>query len=150
TLGGPQKAAVLCMSLGSEGAAKVMQHLRPEQVEQVSKEIASMPLADTETVETVLSEYRQVSRAVQSLAEGGIQMAQQILEHSYGGSKARTILDRIKDQLTDSGLKRLRKAAPEVLMSVLRGEHPQTLALIMAHLDLRQAASVVEAMGTEL
>ncbi|MBK7349409.1 MAG: flagellar motor switch protein FliG [Gemmatimonadetes bacterium] len=149
-LSGAQKAAVLCMSLGTEVASKVMQLLAPEQVEVVSREIAAMPLADTRTVEGVLMEYRQVARAVQSLSEGGLGRAQEILEQSFGPAKARSILERIKEQLTDSGLKKLKKAAPEVLLSVLRGEHPQTLALILAHLETKQAATVIEVMDTDL
>jgi flagellar motor switch protein FliG len=149
-LTGAQKAAVLCMSLGTDVASKVMQLLQPEQVEIVSREIAAMPMADTQTVEGVLTEYRQVARAVQSLSEGGLLRASEILEQSFGAQKARLILDRIKEQLTDTGLKKLKKAAPEVLLSVLRGEHPQTLALILAHLDSKQAATVIEVMDNEL
>ncbi|MEP6571544.1 MAG: flagellar motor switch protein FliG [Gemmatimonadota bacterium] len=149
-LTGAQKAAVLCMSLGTESASKVMQLLNAEQVESVSREIASMPSAATEVVETVLSEYRQVARAVESIAQGGLMMAQEILETSFGAPKARSILERIREQMTDTGLKRLKKAAPETLLSVLRGEHPQTVALILAHLDVRQAAGVIEVMESEL
>lgn len=150
TLTGAQKAAVLCMSLGTDVASKVMQLLQPDQVEIVSREIAAMPMADTRTVEGVLLEYRQVARAVQSLSEGGLLRASEILEQSFGPQKAKQILEKIKEQLTDSGLKKLKKAAPEVLLSVLRGEHPQTLALILAHLDSKQAATVIEVMDNEL
>jgi flagellar motor switch protein FliG len=149
-LTGAQKAAVLCMSLGTDVASKVMQLLGPDQAEVVSREIAAMPLADTNTVEGVLMEYRQVARAVQSLSEGGLARAGEILEQSFGPQKARQILEKIREQINDNGLKRLKRAAPEVLMSVLRGEHPQTLALILAHLDTRQAATVIEVMGPEL
>ena len=72
SLSGAQKAAVLCMSLGTDVASKVMQLLSADQVEVVSREIAAMPMADTGTVEHVLLEYRQVARAVQSLSEGGL------------------------------------------------------------------------------
>jgi flagellar motor switch protein FliG len=149
-LTGAQKAAVLCMSLGTDVASKVMQLLQPDQVELVSREIAAMPMADTQTVEGVLTEYRQVARAVQSLSEGGLTRASEILEQSFGPQKSRHILERIKEHLTDSGLKKLKKAAPEVLLSVLRGEHPQTLALILAHLDSKQAATVIEVMDHDL
>lgn len=149
-LSGAQKAAVLCMSLGTDVASRVMQMLSSEQVESVSREIANMPVADTKMVEGVLTEYRDVSRAVQSLSEGGLDRANEILEQSFGPQRARLILEKIKQQVSDSGLKRLKKAAPEVLLSVLRGEHPQTLALIMAHLDVKQAANVIEVMGSDL
>lgn len=149
-LSGAQKSAVLCMSLGTETAAKVMQQLTAEQVELVSKEIASMPQARTERVESVLLEYRDLARAVESISQGGLSLATEILEQSFGANKAKTIVERIKDQMTDTGLKRLKKAAPEVLLSVLRGEHPQTVALILAHLDVRQSAAVIEVMDPEL
>lgn len=149
-LSGAQKAAVLCMSLGTDVASRVMQLLSAEQVETVSREIAGMPLADTRTVEGVLTEYREVARAVQSLSEGGLSRASEILEQSFGTQRAKVILEKIKQQLSDNGLKRLKKAAPEALLSVLRGEHPQTLALILAHLDVKQASSVVDVMGAEL
>jgi len=149
-LSGSQKAAVLCMSLGTDVASRVMQLLSPDQVESVSREIAAMPLADTNTVETVLMEFRQVARATQSLSEGGLARATEILEQSFGPVRARLILEKIKDQLSGSGLRKLKKAAPEALLSVLRGEHPQTLALILAHLDTKQAAAVIETMDTDL
>ena len=149
-LSGAQKAAVLCMSIGTEVASRVMQMLGPDQVETVSREIAGMPMADTSTVETVLLEYRQVARAVQSLSEGGLSRASEILEQSFGPQKAKQILGKIREQLTNQGLKKLKRAAPEVLLSVLRGEHPQTLALILAHLDTKQAATVIEVMDAEL
>lgn len=149
-LTGAQKAAVLCMSLGTDGASRIMQMLTAEQVEAVSREIAAMPMAGTGTVEHVLMEFRQVARAVQSLSEGGLARASEILEQSFGSQKAKQILEKIREQLTHQGLKKLKRAAPEVLLSVLRGEHPQTLALIMAHLDTRQAASVVEVMEADL
>jgi flagellar motor switch protein FliG len=150
SLSGAQKAAVLCMSLGTEVASKVMQLLSPDQVESVSREIAAMPMADTGTVEQVLTEFRQLGRAVQSLSEGGLSRASEILEQSFGAARAKQILEKIREQLTTQGLKKLKKAAPEVLLSVLRGEHPQTLALILAHLDTRQAASVIEVMEADL
>jgi flagellar motor switch protein FliG len=149
-LNGPQKAAVLCMSLGTEGAAKIMQLLSPEQVETVSREIASLPTAPTETVESVLREFRDLARAVESIAQGGLALATSILEQSFGPQRAKSIVERIKEQMTDTGLKRLKKAPAEVLMTVLRGEHPQTVSLILAHLDVRQAAAVIEVMEPEL
>jgi flagellar motor switch protein FliG len=149
-LTGAQKSAVLCMVLGKEQAAKVMQLLSPAEVEEISREIATLKTVPTDVVDTVLGEYRDVARAVQSFAQGGVEYAQQILEAAVGSQRARTILDRIRDTLTPTGLNRLKKAAPDVLFGVLRGEHPQTLALILAHLDLRQAAAVIEIMEPDL
>jgi flagellar motor switch protein FliG len=147
---GPQKGAVLCMALGSESASRVLKVLSPSEVELVTREIAGMPSVGSELVAAVLEEFQHVSKAVESVARGGVEYAQQILESALGTSRARAVLDRIQEQMVDSGLKRLRKAAPEVLAGILRGEHPQTIALILAHLDVRQASKVVEAMDLDL
>jgi flagellar motor switch protein FliG len=150
SLSGAQKCAVLCMVMGTEQAAKVMQLLTPAEVENLSREIAGLPRVPAPSVDGVLQEYREVSRAVASVAQGGVDFARAILEQALGPQRARAILERIQHQMVETGLKRLRRAAPDVLMSVLRGEHPQTLALILAHLDIRQAAGVIEAMEPEL
>jgi flagellar motor switch protein FliG len=149
-LSGGQKCAVLCMVLGTEQSAKVMKLLTPAEVEDLSREIASLPMVKGDAVDGVLHEYREFSRAVQSVAQGGVDYARQVLEQAVGASRAKLILDRIQEQMTETGLKRLKKAQPDVLLSVLRGEHPQTLALILAHLELGQAAGVIEVMEKEL
>lgn len=149
-LSGGQKCAILCMVLGTDQSAKVMQLLTPTEVEDLSREIASLPLIKGEAVDGVLHEYREVARAVQSVAKGGVDYARQVLEQAVGTSRSRTILERIQEQMTETGLKRLKKAQPDVLLGVLRGEHPQTLALILSHLDVNQAAGVIAVMEPDL
>jgi flagellar motor switch protein FliG len=149
-LNGGQKCAVLCMVLGTELSAKVMQLLTPAEVENLTREIAQLPRVRGVLVDNVLQEYREVARAIQSVAQGSVDYARQVLEQAIGSTRAKVILDRIQDQMAETGLKRLKKAQPDVLLSVLRGEHPQTLALILAHLDVKQAAGVIEAMERDL
>jgi flagellar motor switch protein FliG len=154
TIGGPltgvQKCAVLCMALGPDVSAKVLQQLTPAEMEAVSREIASTPVVRAEVVDSVLNEFNGVAQAVESVARGGVEFAKQVLEQAFGPNRARAVLERIQEQMTESGMTRLKKAAPEVLNNVLRGEHPQTIALILAHLDSKQAAGVVEAMEPPL
>jgi flagellar motor switch protein FliG len=149
-LNGGQKCAVLCMVLGTEQSAKVMQLLSPAEVENLTREIAQLPRVRGVLVDNVLQEYREVARAIQSVAQGSVDYARQVLEQAIGITRAKVILDRIQEQMAETGLKRLKKAQPDVLLSVLRGEHPQTLALILAHLDVKQAAGVIEAMERDL
>lgn len=149
-LDGAQKAAILCMALGTEQAARVLQLLPQEIVEVVSREIASLPAVSADTVDGVLTEYREVARAVESIAQGGVEYARAILEQALGSERAKVVLEKIREQLTNQGLRRLKKATPDLLLTVLRGEHPQTIALILAHLDIKQAAGVIEAMAPEL
>ncbi len=143
---GAQKGAVLCMALGAERSARILQLLTSRECEVISREIASLPMVGAERVSTVLTEFQQVSRAVESISRGGLGYATEILEAALGSGKAKAILERIQEQMVDTGLKRLRNAAPEVLTGILRGEHPQTIALILAHLDLRQSSSVIAGM----
>jgi flagellar motor switch protein FliG len=149
-LSGPQKSAILCMALGTEVAARVMQALAPHEVELLTREIASTPVVKADVVEAVMREYREMARAVEQVARGGVDVAREILEQALGPNRARPLLERIQEQLSEAGLTQLRRAAPDVLTSVLRGEHPQTIALILAHLDPRQAAAVIQAMDPEL
>ena len=149
-MSGSQKGAVLCIALGAERSARIMQMLSSHEVEAISREIASMQMVGADRVGTVLAEFEQVSRAVESIARGGVEYAHEILEQAVGTSKAKAILEKIQEQLVDTGLKRLRNAAPEVLSGILRGEHPQTIALILAHLDVHQSSGVISSMDPTL
>jgi flagellar motor switch protein FliG len=149
-LTGVRKAAIFCVTLGRERAADILKLLSPSEVEDLSREIALTHSVPQEAVQSVLSEFRGVFQAAEAAARGGVLVAQEILERALGTQRARVVLDRIQEQITDTGLKRLKRAAPELLMSVLRGEHPQTVALILAHLDARQSAGVIAAMDQEL
>ena len=147
---GIRKAAILCMTLGRDKAAEIMRQLTATEVEELGREIAMTRSVEPETVQIVLQEFRGVFQAAEAAARGGVMIAQEILEKALGPQRARVILDRIQEQIADTGLKRLKKAAPEVLSTALRGEHPQTIALILAHLDPRQAAGVITGMNPEL
>ena len=150
SLSGAQKAAVLCMALGSERAARVFQHLSADEIEQVAREIVALPQVNQEMVNSVLREYQEASQRAETVTHGGAPYAQQVLEQALGQARARTALENLKGGVVDTGLRRLKKAAPEVLAGILRGEHPQTIALILAHLDVRHAAGVVQAMEGDL
>ena len=149
-LPGIRKAAILCMTLGRERAADVMKLLSALEVEELSREIAITASVDPQVVQAVLEEFRGVFQAAEAAARGGVTVAQEILERALGPQRARQVLERIQEQIADTGLKKLRKAAPEVLTSVLRGEHPQTIALILAHLDARQSAGVITNMDQNI
>jgi len=97
-------------------------------------------------VDSVLAEYQEVSRAVESIAEGGVEYAREILERVLGPGQAAELLERIQDHMGEISMSKLKKAAPDILHSVLRGEHPQTVALILAHLDVKQAVAVIETL----
>jgi flagellar motor switch protein FliG len=144
-LSGTQKAAILCMVLGSESASMITQKLGQEEVEQISFEIARMDRVSHEATEAVLSEWIEVMMAADSIAAGGMEFAREVLERAFGPQKAKAILGRIAAQISETaGLHRLRNADPQQLGNMLRGEHPQTVALILAHLEPHHTASVLK------
>ncbi len=154
-LTGRQKVAVLCMVLGAEQAAKITQRLSTEEAEAISYEIARLDSIPAELTEQVLSEWLEVSLALDSFSAGGLEYAKEVLEKAYGVPRAQQILKRIQNQLADSaGLHRLRKADPQQLGSMFRNEHPQTISLLLAHLEPQHTAGVLKeldpATGSEV
>ena len=150
-LTGRQKVAILCMALGSEAAARVTQQLTAEEAEVISYEIAQMDRVAPDVMEAVLTEWLESALGVASLTTGGVSYAQEVLEKAFGTHKAGVILRRITSQLADhAGLHRLRKADPQQLANTMRGEHPQTIALVLAHLDPAHTAAVLRDLATEL
>jgi flagellar motor switch protein FliG len=146
-----QKAAVVCMALGSEHAAKVMAELQPEEAEIIALETAQLTGVPASTVDVVLAEWLEQTLAVDSVATGGIDFAREVLGRAFGGEKAAAILGRIKGQIDDSErFKKLRRADPQQLGTTLRGEHPQTIALVLAHLEPSQVAQILRELDPRL
>src|SRR5262245_51097724 len=148
-LTGAQKAAILCMALGPKGAATVLRRLGQPEVEAIARHIAEMPTVDAETVTSVVREFQEQSRSAMRTTHGGVDYAQTVLSEALGDDRARQLAVKFRREVSESRFHTLKRAAPEVLAGVLRGEHPQTIALILAHLDLTQAAAVIQSMEPE-
>lgn len=150
SLTGLQKAAVLCTVIGAESAAKVTQQLAQDEVEAISFEIARLGRIDREVADAILNEWIELMLAADSLTTGGLEFARDVLERAYGPVKAAAMLKRIQNQLQDTaGLHLLRNADPTQLGSMLRGEHAQTIALILSHLQPAQTANVLREFPAE-
>ena len=148
-LSGRQKLAVVCMAVGPEHAAKLTGQLESDEAEQISYEIAQMDRVSPEQMEAVMAEWLEATLGVTSLTTGGLEFARDVLERAFGKQKADAILRRIQSQLADTaGLHRLRKADPQQLATTLRGEHPQTAALVLAHLDPAHTAAILRELPT--
>ena len=144
-MSGRQKAAILCLAIGTDTAAKVTQKLQADEVDALSFEIARVEQVSPEVVDAVLEEWLTRIRVADSLASGGIEAARDILEKAFGSRKATQVLDRIQGQLQNTiGLHRLRNADSQQLGQMLAGEHPQTIALILSHLEPQQTASILK------
>ncbi len=151
TLSGRQKAAILCLALGSDVAASITQKMAPEEVDAISFEIARLESVSPDVVDAVLDEWMTRILVADSLAQGGVDAAREILEKAFGARKAQQVLERIQGQLQNTiGLHRLRNADAQQLGQMLGGEHPQTIALILAHLDPQHTAAILKELDTSV
>ena len=151
SLSGRQKAAILCLALGTDTAAAITQMMQPDEVDAISFEIARMESVSPAVVDAVLDEWMTRILVADSLAQGGVEAARQILEKAFGARKAGQVLERIQGQLQNTiGLHRLRNADPQQLGQMLHSEHPQTIALILAHLDPQHTAAILKEVDTAI
>ncbi|MGB9791394.1 MAG: flagellar motor switch protein FliG [Thermacetogeniaceae bacterium] len=149
TLTGKQKAAILLISLGPEISAQIFKHLQEEEIEQLTLEIANIRKVPPEKRDEVFQEFYQMCLANEYITQGGINYAREILEKALGAQKAAEIINRLTASLQVRPFDFIRKADPSQLLNFLQGEHPQTIALILAYMDPEQAASVLSALPAE-
>jgi flagellar motor switch protein FliG len=145
-LNGRQKAAILLITLGPEKSAQIFKHLKEEDIEQLTLEIANMRTVSPEEKEVILNEFYQVCLAQEYISEGGISYAKEILERALGGQRALEVINKLTASLQVRPFDFVRKADPSQILNFIQGEHPQTIALILAYLKPQQAATIVSAL----
>ncbi len=148
-LGGKEKAAMLLIALGPERSAEIFKHLKEEEIEQLTLEIANIRTVTPQEKERILEEFYQICLAQEYIAEGGISYAKDILEKALGSQKALEIINKLTVSLQVRPFDFVRKADANQLLNFIQGEHPQTIALILAYLKPSQAAAVLSALSQE-
>lgn len=143
-INGIQKAAMLAIALNVDTAAELFKNLDSQQVEQISSEIARAKNVPPEVLSKVLDEFHKMATARGFVLQGGVEFAQSVLEKSFGLKQAEEIMDKVKSLSTEKGFEVLKKADAGQLVSFLSKEHPQTIALILAHLSPLQTADVIK------
>ena len=143
---GREKAAMLLISLGPERSAEIFKHLKEEEIEQLTLEIANIRTVTPEEKEKVLEEFYQICLAQEYIAEGGISYAKEILEKALGTQKALDVINKLTVSLQVRPFEFVRKADPAQLLNFIQKEHPQTIALILAYLKPQQAAVVLASL----
>jgi flagellar motor switch protein FliG len=143
---GREKAAMLLITLGPEKSAEIFKHLKEEEIEQLTLEIANIRTVTPEEKEKVLEEFYQICLAQEYIAEGGIGYAKEILEKAMGTQKALDIINKLTVSLQVRPFEFVRKADPSQLLNFIQKEHPQTIALILAYLKPQQASVVLAAL----
>ncbi|AUS96325.1 flagellar motor switch protein FliG [Clostridium thermosuccinogenes] len=146
---GKEKAAMLLISLGPEKSAEIFKHLKEEEIEQLTLEIANIKSVTPEEKEKVLEEFYQICLAQEYIAEGGIGYAKEILEKALGPQKAVDVINKLTVSLQVRPFDFVRKADPSQLLNFIQNEHPQTIALILSYLKPQQASIVLSALPQE-
>lgn len=150
TLTGLQKAALLLIALNVENASQVFRSLDPMDVEAISTEISRVRNIPSNVVDDVLDDYYNMVTAREYALEGGLEYAQKVLEKSFGLTKALEIIDKVKNVTTLHGFDVLKKADSVQLVNFLSKEHPQTIALILSHLNPEQTAEALKELPEDM
>ncbi|AFQ45751.1 flagellar motor switch protein FliG [Desulfosporosinus meridiei] len=148
-LNGIQKAAILMIALGSENSANVVKHLGDQEIEQLTLEMANVGKISPEQRDHVIDEFYQMCMANDYISQGGIDYARDVLERALGETRAFEIISRLSTSLKMRPFDLVRRTDPKQLFSFIQGEHPQTIALIMTHLPVEKAATLLASLNAD-
>lgn len=148
---GVKKAAILLIALGSDLSSRVLKSgFRDVEIEQLTQEISNKVHIPAETTSAVLNEFMELRQAREYLLHGGLNYARELLDKAVGTQKASDILNKLTSNMKAVPFGALRKTDPKQLLNFIREEHPQTIALILAHLTPEQAAVILASLPLEL
>ncbi|MCR4998824.1 MAG: flagellar motor switch protein FliG [Lachnospiraceae bacterium] len=148
-LTGVQKAAILLITLGPEKSADIFKHLKEEEIEELTLEIANTRSISPQVKEDVINEFYQVCLAQQYIAEGGIGYAKELLETALGTDEAQRVITKLTASLQVRPFEFIRKTEPSQVLNFIQDEHPQTIAMILSYLPAAQASMILGALPPE-
>ena len=148
-LTGIQKAAILLIALGPEKSSLIFKHLKEEEIEDLTLEIANTKSVSPAVKEQIINEFYEVCLAQQYIAEGGIGYAKELLEKALGQEKAMDVIGKLTASLQVKPFEFVKKTDASQLLNFIQDEHPQTIALILSYLSSSQAATILAALTPE-
>ncbi len=143
---GVRKAAIMLIQLGRDSAAQVMSYLSDGEVEQLSAEISRLDTITAKETAEVMEEFQELMRAHAHINQGGFAFAQSLLEESLGGDRAREIMGRLHAAAVQAPFQFLHRADPAQLRSFIADEHPQIIALVLAHMTPDKASLLMSGL----
>ncbi len=148
-MNGVQKAAILLIALGPEKSSQIFKHLKEEEIEELTLEIANTRSISPALKEEVIEEFYQVCLAQQYIAEGGIGYAKELLEKALGDDRAQDVITKLTASLQVRPFEFIRKTEPSQVLNFIQEEHPQTIAMILSYLSAGQASLIIGALPPE-
>ncbi|MBP7583107.1 MAG: flagellar motor switch protein FliG [Spirochaetes bacterium] len=149
-LTGRQKAAIFLVTLGTDVSSEIFKHLREDEIEQLTFEIARLDKIEPEDKDRVLQEFQELMMAQGFITTGGIDYAREVLERALGTQKAIDIVNRLTSSLQVRPFDFIRRTDPSHLLNFIQGEHPQTIALILAYLDPNKGALILSGLNHQI
>ena len=143
SLNSQQKAAAVIVALGADKASHLYKFMEPDDVEQLTIEVAKLGLLGSEQTEEVLTEFYQMCLSNKAVTEGGLEYARAVLEKAYGPQTAEELLGKVTKSLKNRQFAFMDKADERSLFSALQNERPQTIALVLSHIEASKAAGVI-------
>jgi flagellar motor switch protein FliG len=150
SLSGPQKAAIVLVAMGSEASSQIFKNLEEAEIEILTTAIARLEGITPEIREAVLEEFHHMAMAQQFISQGGIDYAREVLEAALGPRKAKEILEKIQATIRTTGFNMLEEVDPNQLVNFISKEHPQTVALLLAHMNAKASSAIMSALPPEM
>ena len=148
-LSGLQKSAILLIALGPEKSATIFKHLKEDEIEELTLEIANTRSITPQVKDSVVDEFYQICLAQQYIAEGGIGYAKELLEKALGSEAALQVIGKLTSSLQVKRFEFVRKTEPSQLLNFIQDEHPQTIALILSYMSASQASQIISGLPQE-
>jgi flagellar motor switch protein FliG len=149
---GATKVAIILATLGETASAEILKQLSEAEIDQVSQAVARLGPIAADTAETLLEEFHQMTVAQEFVVRGGIDYAKKMLYSAFGPEIAKRLLDRLSKALGAdiATFDALQKADPQQLAKFIHKEHPQTIALVLSHLNASQAAALLSSLPASI
>ena len=146
-----EKIAILLLQIGEEATAGIFSNLKIDAITEVSKYIASNTTIDRGVATAVLEEFHAIFQSGQYLTAGGLEYARELLYRTLGPDEAKKVLEKLSRSMQNTqNFAYLSKIKPQQLSDFITHEHPQTIALILAHMDATEAADTIGYFPDEL
>ena len=147
----PEKIAILLIQLGEEATSLIFSHMDVDVITEISGYIATARNIDKQVAAAVLEEFYALMQSNQYMRSGGLEYAKEILYRTFGPEAAQKILDKLAKSMENTkSFGYLGKIKPQQLADFIVKEHPQTIALILAHMDATSAAETLSYFSDEL
>lgn len=145
-LSSEQKAAIVLVTLGVDNASEIYKHLDESEIEKVTVEIARIGHLDSDLIQAVMDDYYKMCVTQKMVTEGGLEYARNVLEKAFGNATAESLIQKMSQTLKKKAFSFVRKSDTKNLSTILQGERPQTIALILSYLESDQSAEILSSL----